>query len=219
MHTKKIGTGSVILKPMAVIGPKVINVGLVTSLCVGALTQSQVEITSLFGSFLEATSLASSLIPYNGTAIHWALKKDLEAAIHEENYVEAAKIRDILKELQEDNKASISPFRNGDLAEMESLWSKSGKPCCVHPGAKGITGYDDVMESWEVVWMNYEFPLRIELKDVEADVRGEVGYLTSMEFVKTKGSSSWGAQFVSNVFERKDGQWFICIHHASPVDI
>ncbi|CAF1703833.1 unnamed protein product [Brassica oleracea var. botrytis] len=36
MHTKKIGTGSVILKPMAVIGPKVINVGLVTSLCVGS---------------------------------------------------------------------------------------------------------------------------------------------------------------------------------------
>ncbi|KAF3509025.1 hypothetical protein F2Q69_00003165 [Brassica cretica] len=102
---------------------------------------------------------------------------------------------------------------------MESLWSKSGKPCCVHPGAKGITGYDDVMESWEVVWMNYEFPLRIELKDVEAGVRGEVGYVTSMEFVKTKGSSSWGAQFVSNVFERIDGQWFICIHHASPVDI
>lgn len=36
MHTKKIGTGSVILKPMAVIRPKVINVGLVTSLCVGS---------------------------------------------------------------------------------------------------------------------------------------------------------------------------------------
>ncbi|CAG7882281.1 unnamed protein product [Brassica rapa] len=67
------------------------------------------------------------------------LKQDLEAEIHEENYVEAAKIRDILKELQEYNKASVlsantrfyQAFRNGDLAEMESLWSKSGKPCCV----------------------------------------------------------------------------------------
>ncbi|KAF8075457.1 hypothetical protein N665_1092s0009 [Sinapis alba] len=75
------------------------------------------------------------------------------------------------------------------------------------------------MESWEVVWMNYEFPLQIELKDVETHVRGEVGYVTCMEFVKTKGSSSWGAQFVTNVFERIDGEWFICIHHASPVDI
>ncbi|CAN7113308.1 unnamed protein product, partial [Brassica rapa subsp. narinosa] len=155
------------------------------------------------------------------------LKQDLETAIEEENYVEAARIRDRLKELQEDNKASVlsantrfyQAFRNGDLAAMESLWSKTGKPCCVHPGAKGITGYDDVMESWEVVWMNYEFPLLIELKDVEVHVRGEVGYVTCMEFVKTKGSSSWGAQFVSNVFEKIDGEWFICIHHASPVDI
>ncbi|XP_009123421.1 uncharacterized protein LOC103848217 isoform X1 [Brassica rapa] len=155
------------------------------------------------------------------------LKQDLETAVQEENYVEAARIRDRLKELQEDNKASVlsantrfyQAFRNGDLAAMESLWSKTGKPCCVHPGAKGITGYDDVMESWEVVWMNYEFPLLIELKDVEVHVRGEVGYVTCMEFVKTKGSSSWGAQFVSNVFEKIDGEWFICIHHASPVDI
>ncbi|KAG5416359.1 hypothetical protein IGI04_003926 [Brassica rapa subsp. trilocularis] len=155
------------------------------------------------------------------------LKQDLETAVQEENYVEAARIRDRLKELQEDNKASVlsantrfyQAFRNGDLAAMESLWSKTGKPCCVHPGAKGITGYDDVMESWEVVWMNYEFPLLIELKDVEVHVRGEVGYVTCMEFVKTKGSSSWGAQFVSNVFEKIGGEWFICIHHASPVDI
>ncbi|KAJ4885941.1 Nuclear transport factor 2 (NTF2) family protein [Raphanus sativus] len=155
------------------------------------------------------------------------LKQDLESAIQDENYVEAARIRDRLKELQEDSRASVlsantrfyQAFRNGDLAAMQSLWSKSGKPCCVHPGAKGITGYDDVVESWEVVWMNYEFPLLIELKDVEVHVRGEVGYVTCMEFVKTKGSSSWGAQFVSNVFEKIDGEWFICIHHASPVDI
>ncbi|CDY22183.1 BnaC01g39180D [Brassica napus] len=75
------------------------------------------------------------------------LKQDLETAVQEENYVEAARIRDRLKELQEDNKASVlsantrfyQAFRNGDLAAMESLWSKTGKPCCVHPGAKGIT--------------------------------------------------------------------------------
>uniref|UniRef100_A0A1J3ESY6 F-box protein SKIP8 n=2 Tax=Noccaea caerulescens TaxID=107243 RepID=A0A1J3ESY6_NOCCA len=155
------------------------------------------------------------------------LKQELETAIQEENYVEAAKIRDRLKELQEDNKASVlsanarfyESFRNGDLAAMQSLWSRSRNAFCVHPGAKGITGYDYVMESWELVWMNYEFPLKIELKDVEVHVRGEVGYVTCMEFVKTKGSSSWGAQFVSNVFERIDGEWFICIHHASPFDI
>ncbi|CAF2126871.1 unnamed protein product [Brassica napus] len=133
---------------MAVIRPKVINVGLVTSLCVGSNSKPSRDHFSVWW-FLEATSLALSLIPYTGTAIHSdvdsvsldenTLKQDLEAEIHEENYVEAAKIRDILKELQEYNKASVlsantrfyQAFRNGDLADMESLWCKSGKPCCV----------------------------------------------------------------------------------------
>ena len=56
MHSKKIGTGSVILKPMAVIGPKVINVGLLTSLCVGSNSKPSRDQLSVWW-FLEATSL------------------------------------------------------------------------------------------------------------------------------------------------------------------
>lgn len=101
---------------------------------------------------------------------------------------------------------------------MQVLWAKGENVCCVHPGVSGITGYDNVMESWEVVWADYEFPLRIELKYVEVHVRGDIGYVTCVEMVRTKGSS-WGRQFATNVFERIDGQWFICIHHASQVDL
>ncbi|XP_050210297.1 uncharacterized protein LOC126660703 [Mercurialis annua] len=154
------------------------------------------------------------------------LARDLQIAIEEENYAQAAKIRDSLRLLQEDSKASVlaanarfyNAFRNGDLASMQNLWAKGNNVCCVHPGASGVIGYDDVMESWELVWMNYDFPLEIELKNAQVHFRGDVGYVTCVEFVRTKGSS-WGAQFVTNVFERIDGQWFICIHHASPVDL
>ncbi|XVF55160.1 hypothetical protein PTKIN_Ptkin06aG0014300 [Pterospermum kingtungense] len=154
------------------------------------------------------------------------LQRDLQIAIEEENYAEAAKIRDDLRVLHEDSKASLlaansrfyDAFRRGDLASMQNLWAKGDDVCCVHPGANGISGYDYVMESWEIVWMNYEFPLEIELKNVRVHVKGDAGYVTCMEFVKTKGNS-WGGQFVTNVFERLNGQWLICIHHASPVDL
>ncbi|GAV65468.1 UVR domain-containing protein/SnoaL_3 domain-containing protein [Cephalotus follicularis] len=154
------------------------------------------------------------------------LKQDLQTAIEEENYAQAAKIRDSLQELYEDSQSSIlaanarfyDAFRRGDLAAMQTLWAKANNVCCVHPGASGISGYDHVMESWEVVWVDYDFPLKIELKDVRVHVRGNIGYVTCVEFVKT-GGSSWGGQFVTNVFEMIDGQWFICIHHASPVDL
>ncbi|KAJ7956644.1 F-box protein SKIP8 [Quillaja saponaria] len=154
------------------------------------------------------------------------LEEELQSAIAEENYGKAAKIRDTLKDLQKDSKTSLlvannrfyDSFRAGDLAAMQTLWAKKEEVCCVHPGVKGISGYDNVIESWEFVWANYEFPLEIKLKDETVYVKGDVGYVTCMEFVKTKGSR-WGGQYVTNVFERIDGHWYICIHHASPVDL
>ncbi|KAI3694525.1 hypothetical protein L1987_77492 [Smallanthus sonchifolius] len=154
------------------------------------------------------------------------LKKELQIAIQEENYAQAAKIRDNLKHLHEDSKAAVlaantrfyNSFRNGDLATMQALWSKSDSVCVVHPGVSGISGYELVMGSWEYVWADYEFPLSIEVKDVQVQVRGDVGYVTCVEMVRTTGKN-WGSQFATNVFEKIDGQWFMCIHHASHVDL
>ncbi|KAK9714158.1 hypothetical protein RND81_06G075400 [Saponaria officinalis] len=155
-----------------------------------------------------------------------SLDRELQIAIEQENYAEAAKIRDTIRVLHEDSEASVlavnarfyNAFRIGDLASMQTLWAQGDHVCCVHPGASGISGYELVMRSWEYVWVDYEFPLEIELRDVQVHVRGDVGYVTCVELVKTKGSS-WGRQFATNVFERVNGQWFICVHHASPVDL
>ncbi|XP_060202151.1 uncharacterized protein LOC132630596 isoform X1 [Lycium barbarum] len=154
------------------------------------------------------------------------LARDLKTAIKEENYAQAAKIRDSLRLLQENSKASVlaanarfyNAFKTGDLASMQALWSRGENTCIVHPGVSGISGYDLIMGSWEFVWAEYEFPLEIEIRDVQVHVRGDLGYVTCVEMVKTKGSS-WGKQFATNVFEKVDGQWFICIHHASYIDL
>lgn len=154
------------------------------------------------------------------------LERDLHIAISEEDYARAAKIRDNLKILHENSKSSVltanarfyNSFKDGDLAAMQSVWAKGSEVCCVHPGARGIPGHDDVMSSWEYMWANYEFPLDIELKDVQVHVRKDMGYVTCVELVRTKGSN-WGGHFVTNVFERIDGQWYVCVHHASPIDL
>ncbi|XP_025888807.1 uncharacterized protein [Solanum lycopersicum] len=154
------------------------------------------------------------------------LARDLRTAIKEENYAQAAKIRDRLRLLQENSNASVlaanarfyNAFKTGDLAAMQALWSRGENTCIVHPGVSGISGYDLVMGSWEFVWAEYDFPLEIEIRDVQVHVRGDLGYVTCVEMVKTKGSS-WGKQFATNVFEKVDGQWFICIHHASYIDL
>ncbi|XP_045792975.1 uncharacterized protein LOC123920880, partial [Trifolium pratense] len=94
------------------------------------------------------------------------LEEELQNAIAEENYAKAAEIRDTLKSLHKDSKTEVlgannkfyNSFRNGDLAAMQAMWAKRDEVCCVHPGLKGISGYDDVIESWNFVWANYEFP-------------------------------------------------------------
>lgn len=155
-----------------------------------------------------------------------SLQQDLEAAIREEDYARAAKIRDQLRLLEEDSEASIlaanarfyNAFKNGDLVAMHSIWAKGDHVYVVHPSAGRIDGYEMVMGSWEFVCgSDYEFPLQIDLKNVEVHVRGNLGYVTCMEVVKTKGSS-WGRQVATNVFEKVDGRWYICIHHASHID-
>lgn len=155
------------------------------------------------------------------------LQHDLEMAIKKEDYARAAKLRDDLRLLQEDSKASVlaansrfyHAFGNGDIAAMQSLWANGDNVYVVHPGAGRISGYDLVMGSWEIVLgAEHEFPIRIDLKNIEVHVKGDVGYVTCMEVVKTKGSS-WGKQVATNVFERVAGQWYICIHHASHLDM
>lgn len=154
------------------------------------------------------------------------LQHNLDRAIGEEDYARAAKIRDDLRILHEHTEASVlaangrfyNAFKKGDLAAMHSIWAKGDHVYVVHPTASRISGYDVVLQSWEMVCnADYEFPLNIDLKNIEVHVRGNLGYVTCYELVKTKGRT-WGKQIATNVFEKIDGIWYICIHHASHIE-
>ncbi|KAE8806541.1 hypothetical protein D1007_17357 [Hordeum vulgare] len=156
------------------------------------------------------------------------LRHDLETAIEEEDYASAARLRDKLRHLREDGRSSLlaanarfyDAFRDGDLAAMHAVWAKGEHVYVVHPSAGRITGYETVMRSWEMVCdADHEFPLRLDLQDVEVHVKGDVGYVTCLEMVKTRGSGgSWGKQIATNVFEKVAGEWLMCVHHASHLD-
>uniref|UniRef100_A0ACD5W379 Uncharacterized protein n=1 Tax=Avena sativa TaxID=4498 RepID=A0ACD5W379_AVESA len=154
------------------------------------------------------------------------LQRNLDIAIQEEDYARAAKIRDDLRILHEDTEASVlaanarfyNAFKNGDLTAMYSIWAKGDHVYVVHPAAGRISGYDVVLQSWEMVCnADYEFPLNIDLKNIEVHVRGDLAYVTCLELVKTKGRT-WGKQIATNIFEKVDGIWYICVHHASHIE-
>ncbi|GLJ47161.1 hypothetical protein SUGI_0995690 [Cryptomeria japonica] len=154
-----------------------------------------------------------------------SLEIELKKAIEAENYTQAAKLRDQLRMLQEDNRAGIlsanarfyKAFEKGDLSAMRRIWSKGEDVHCIHPGAGCISGYDLVMQSWELtLGPELDLPLQIDIQNVEVHIKGNLGFLTCMELVRTSGDN-WGKQVATNIFEKVDRNWYICLHHASHI--
>lgn len=154
-----------------------------------------------------------------------SLEVELKNAIQAEDYAQAARLRDELRMLHENNQAGIlaanarfyKAFAKGDLSAMRMIWSKGNNVHCIHPGAGCISGYDIVMESWELtLGPELDLPLQIELQNMEVYIKGNLGFVTCLELVRTSGNN-WGKQVATNVFEKVDGNWYICLHHASHI--
>jgi ketosteroid isomerase-like protein len=156
------------------------------------------------------------------------LEKALEEAIESENYSEAARLRDRLRAMHETetarvmamNKTFYQAFESGDMKLMRSIWAVGENVHCIHPGSGRISGYDMVISSWELM-IGPESgapPLKIELHNLEVQVKDGLAYVTCLEVVRTQGSS-WGKQLATNIFEKRDGKWYICMHHASHITL
>eukprot|EP00250_Pteridium_aquilinum_P010269 c19256_g1_i1 orf=361-1074(-) len=157
----------------------------------------------------------------------YTLEAKLQAAIQSENYGTAAQLRDQLRALQEDSRAAVraanakfyKAFEMGDLKVMRSIWARGDNAHCIHPGAGRISGYDMVIASWELMLgQDISLPLKIELHNLEVQVKGNMGYVTCLEVVRTSGSS-WGKQLATNIFEKQNGIWYLCMHHASHITL
>ena len=84
----------------------------------------------------------------------------LDVAIREEDFAEAARLRDRLKDLKGNSAAGVADanerfyqaFRTSDLAGMRDVWGEGQHVQCLHPGAACISGSEQVMSSWEIVF-------------------------------------------------------------------
>ena len=155
------------------------------------------------------------------------LEKELQIAIESENYSEAARLRDQLRAILETETAKVlstnskfyRAFETGDMKLMRSIWALGENVHCIHPGSGRISGYDMVISSWDLmIGPESGLPLKIELQNLEVHVKGGLAYVTCLEVVRTQGSS-WGKQLATNIFEKRDGKWYICMHHASHITL
>jgi len=118
----------------------------------------------------------------------------------------------------EANTAFYRAFESLDLGRMEGAWLHAASVTCVHPGWSLLVGWGPVMASWQRIFAN-TVTMRFNITDVRTEVVGELAWVVCTENLQSaQHGEAVNAQLqATNVFQRRDGRWWIVHHHASPV--
>jgi len=121
-------------------------------------------------------------------------------------------------EVREVNQKFYQALESLDLEAMEGVWLHHDLVRCVHPGWPMLAGWESVRESWEEIFRNTESML-VSTRDVALHIEGGVGWVTCTERVTSKRADRSETALVqaTNLFLRRDGEWKMVLHHASPL--
>ena len=118
----------------------------------------------------------------------------------------------------EANRKFYRAFESLDLENMEKVWLKDRQIVCIHPGWRKLSGWGPVMQSWERIFEGV-FEMTFEIGDVDVIMTGDIAVLVVEENLTQRGYD--GAMktqvLTTNVFERVGNEWFMVMHHGSPV--
>ena len=146
----------------------------------------------------------------------------LRTAIRDENYEEAARLRDLIDSISRDaaravqdaNEGFYRAFRDASVSAMRAVWAEGAHVQCLHPGSAVVSGARDVMESWEIIFASMpDGGADVQCADVRVHAGDGWGFATCVE--RVSGGASLAA---TNVFERQlDGSWRVVLHQAHGV--
>jgi ketosteroid isomerase-like protein len=118
----------------------------------------------------------------------------------------------------EANRNFYRAFESLEIENMEKVWLKDRQIVCIHPGWRKLSGWGPVMQSWERIFEGV-FEMTFEIADVDVIMTGDIAVLVVEENLTQRNYD--GAMktqvLTTNVFERVGNEWFMVMHHGSPV--
>ncbi len=117
------------------------------------------------------------------------------------------------------NRAFYDAFQSLDIDKMAAVWLQGGTIIsCTHPGWARLVGWGPVMKSWEDIFAS-TFRLEITITDDVVHGAGDLAWVTCTEHLETHGYDgvTHGAVEATNIFERREGKWYVAHHHGSPL--
>lgn len=110
------------------------------------------------------------------------------------------------------NESFYVAFSERDIQQMRSLWRNSDDILCIHPGWAALRGYNEVLESWRLI---FGVPEKTKITPINpiATIVGPVGSVVCVERM--------GNIFLisTNLFLFEDASWLMIHHHAGPTSV
>lgn len=120
--------------------------------------------------------------------------------------------------VREANQRFYAAMNAADIAEMDEVWADDPKAVCIHPGREAIIGYEQIRESWSVIFTATD-SLSIVTSNELITIVDDVAWINCIETISLmmEGGLAAAAAQCTNVFRRTDGRWRMIVHHASPI--
>lgn len=105
-----------------------------------------------------------------------------------------------------------------DLDAMDALWLHEEWVGCVHPGWELLTGWEEVRSSWERIFENTR-RMQVGVSNLALSIQGTIAWVNCVEQVTSSFDTGFSTAWVlaTNIYCRRNGEWFLVHHHASPL--
>ncbi len=116
------------------------------------------------------------------------------------------------------NEAFYAAFESLDADRMQAVWLKESYITCTHPGWARLIGWGSVMQSWREIFSS-TFGMKFVIADEMAHAIGDLGWVTCTEHIESRvyDGVSHATVIATNLFERRQGAWWLVHHHGSPL--
>lgn len=118
----------------------------------------------------------------------------------------------------EANTRFYQAFESLDIRRMDPIWVKEPYIRCIHPGWSVRSGWQAVRDSWVLIF-NHTRGIRFRVTDTQVHLGGELAWVVCIERIETNDGDRWieSQVLATNLYERRDGGWYMILHHGSPV--
>lgn len=116
------------------------------------------------------------------------------------------------------NRAFYAALEARALDRMEAVWERDGGVTCIHPGWHRLEGWEEVRRSWQAIFASSR-AWTVACEQVRVRVSGDLASVTCVEIIVPfggKGNEAAARMQATNLFVRRDGEWRMIHHHASP---